>query len=191
MNLCLFFWFLLASFAKANTETYQFHVPKDFPHLGDAYVPTIPYISLWNTTFNTLSLNVSPSNTSVVEVVGLHPNEKYAVKVCWTAADPISINSIRHHIIPHDTEFEGTVVDQTRVVLLVETEAFSYPVLSDDVKIDISIASVKLGIPVDLYSIVIYLALVVLGSVFVLSRIDIHKILDMCREDKLTSDKSS
>lgn len=170
MRACLrLLWFVIScGLVLANTETYQFHVPKDFPEVSDTFVPQMPYIELWNTTFNTLSIPTNPQDILLIELIGLQNNENYHVRVCWSAVDPISVKSVQHLIIPFDTEFGGVSTHHPRIILRIQIDSDSYPRLESAVPIDVNVALVKLGIPVDLYSIVLYLILVIAASVVVI-----------------------
>ncbi|QEU58010.1 Pga1 [Kluyveromyces lactis] len=177
-------FFSLCHLAFGNTETYQFHVPKDFPELSQSYVPKLPYINAQNTTFGTITTHLQPEAKTFVELTGLQKNENYMVKICWTGIDPISLKSIRHQFIPHGTVFEGTLSTQTRAVILIETTADSYPLLQEKVKVDVNLAVIKLGIPVDMYSILFYLACVIICAISFIRAIDPFQLLEVRKQNK-------
>ncbi|CDO96607.1 unnamed protein product [Kluyveromyces dobzhanskii CBS 2104] len=156
----------------ANTETYTFHVPADLPNTSSSYEPSLLYIDLYDTTFKTLTTAVDPVGKNFIELVGLQKNENYMFKVCWTAIDPISVSSIYHFFIPHDTEFEGTFSNQTRTIVVIEADNYSYPELQQKVQMDFSLAIIKIGLPVDMYSIILYLACIMIIAAFIAKTVD-------------------
>lgn len=166
----------------ANTETYTFHVPADFPREEEDYIPPVPFIDLSSTTFSSITVNVSADSVLSLDLFGLKNDESYSVRVCWSAIDPIEIKSIKYQIIPYNTEFNGISAGQPRNVLQIEIGSESYPQLVGMVPIDVNISLLKLGIPVDLYSVVIYLFLIVSCTLVFLKSTFLSQFL--CTGDK-------
>lgn len=163
----------------ANTESAVFKVPgylqADSPSILYNNEPTI---SLEGTNRALKKFDVPPSSNVKIELHGLHSGDTYHAKVCWTAIDPIEISNISYVILGNrrkDTT-EGNVGLRSFITFDVSSKSYP-PIAADTVPINVSIAAVRLGIPVDLYATIIFIALLV-GGMYVFNRqYDIYSLL--------------
>lgn len=174
---------MLAINALANTESFLLDVPKNFPlnkGEGKGHLPL--YISLANTNLakKTIQTKIAQEGyLTYVELKGLQNDETYQVKICWSALDPISIEDMKWFIVPHSTEFERTVSEDARIFIQFSIKNDSYPVmkLGTNVPINVSIINTKLGVPVDLYKILIYITTLMIGVGFLNNKINFYGLL--------------
>lgn len=174
---------LFAVNVLANTESFLLNVPKNFPsnkEEGKVHLPL--YISLANTNLakKTIQTKIAQEGyLNYVELQGLQNDETYQVKICWSALDPVSIEDLKWFIVPHSTEFEGTVSEDARIFVQFSVKNDSYPVMKLDtnVPINVSIINTKLGIPVDLYKILIYITALMIGTAFINNKVNFYGLL--------------
>lgn len=174
---------LFAVNVLANTESFLLNVPKNFPpskEEGKVHSPL--YISLANRNLakKTIQTKIAQEGyLNYVELQGLQNDETYQVKICWSALDPVSIEEMKWFIVPHSTEFEGTVSEDARIFVQFSVKNDSYPVMKLDttVPINVSIINTKLGIPVDLYKILIYITALMIGVGFINNKVNFYGLL--------------
>lgn len=165
----------LATLVWGNTESFFLKVPKDFPvRAADQEDGQFrPAISLKhsNNAKITYETEIGRSKLEFIELQHLQVDETYQIKICWSALDPVSIGEMDWFIVPHSTSFEGTVSEDARIFIQFAVANDSYPPMEPGtvVPINVSVVNCKLGIPVDLYEIIIYIA-IILGSVAFLSK---------------------
>ncbi|EDO15443.1 hypothetical protein Kpol_1027p17 [Vanderwaltozyma polyspora DSM 70294] len=181
MKYLLIFQFLI-NFVIGNTESFLLHVSNEFPSISSRQLDysnvttlssPIDYISLKNVNIakKVINTNISASDPNYIELLHLSKDETYQIKICWSAIHPISIDDMDWFIVPHSTLFQDTISDEARIFITFNTNNDSYPVMNDNqlVPINVSIINVKLGIPVDLYRVLVFI-IVVLISIFILNQ---------------------
>lgn len=176
----LILWALsLASLVLGNTESFLLKVPKDFPvkhndHKDDQF-PTRISLEHSNNAKITLDTEIGGKDLEYIELQHLQIDETYQVKICWSALDPVSIEDIDWFIVSHSTSFMDTVSKDARIFMQFAVKNDSYPVMEPGtvVPVNVSVINCKLGIPVDLYEIIIYIAIVMASVAFLTSRINL------------------
>ncbi|KAH3901351.1 Pga1p SCDLUD_002843 [Saccharomycodes ludwigii] len=152
------------------------------------------YISLFNTNHITKSfkLNIDGNNNlttpsyfrgndkskksiQTFEILGYRPRHKYMIKICWSAIFPVSISDITTKFIDNDNgkmslllEFRVNPSSNNIRFALFSSSAQKDEQEQIHVPVNISIDELFLGIPVTLYSTILYLVAVVLFTSFML-----------------------
>lgn len=169
----------LTSFVMGNTESFLIKVPKDFPvrsgeHNDDQYPRNIS-LENSNNAKKTFETTIGKNELEFIELQHLQVDETYQIKICWSALDPVSIKELDWHIVPHSTEFQDTVSKNARVFIQYAVMNDSYPVLEPGtiIPINVSVVNCKLGIPVDLYKIILYIVVVMVSVAFMTHRINL------------------
>ncbi|SCU87834.1 LAFA_0E09098g1_1 [Lachancea sp. 'fantastica'] len=144
----------------ANTETLVFKVPSDFKSESAAYYDiTNPHLSLVNTNRASKEFEVPIRTEFSIELHGMEAGDTYMTKLCWTAADPVDVQTVRYGPIRKKGSNDLTYA------VVIKLEPFSYPeIKTTTVPIIVSVAAMRLGLPVDLYSTLIYIALVLTAT---------------------------
>ncbi|AET40764.1 Pga1p Ecym_6389 [Eremothecium cymbalariae DBVPG len=162
----------------ANTEAFNLHIPRDFPlhptevsssndgrvgrQLGTHYFPSM---SLYNINHKLQVYPVPLNDTFYIQLTDLKQDETYQIRICWTAMHPVNVEGLGYQIVAHDVNFQGTVADDARIFVHFKVVPQCYPPINaDTIPINVSVVNIKMGIPVDLYSVVFYI-LLVLGAV--------------------------
>ncbi|GAV50805.1 hypothetical protein ZYGR_0Z02280 [Zygosaccharomyces rouxii] len=181
MNLILWLQILFVATVSANTESFLLHVPSDFPLRKNSDVPSSypRYISLHNSNLAKTTFFSGIEGPTYIELKSLQVDETYQIKICWTALDPVSITDIDWIVIPHSTEFQNTKSDEARIFIKFNVVADSWPPLNQLTKIpiNVSVINTKLGIPVDLYKIIIYIGLVMTITFWINGRTNLYELL--------------
>ncbi|CEP61848.1 Pga1p LALA0_S04e02080g [Lachancea lanzarotensis] len=148
----------IASLILANTETLFFKVPSTFRSESSEYDTASPHLSLVNTNRGTKEFDIPIGSTFGLELHGLEPGDTYQAKFCWTAADPVDVRVIGWAL----QRKKGSPSSKDLInVVNVELVPFSYPAIkTSTVPVIVSVAAVRLGLPVDLYSTLLYITLV-------------------------------
>lgn len=165
----------LVAFVSGNTESFLLRVPNNFPTNGnlhgclDSNEALFGHISLQgvNMAKTLLIRNISHVDPVYLELSHLQIDENYQIRICWSAFHPISIDSMGWFIVPHSTNFLNTTSKHARIFMKFEVTSEAYPVpdLNTMIPINVSVINVKLGIPVDLYRVLLYIILVIIGIV--------------------------
>lgn len=173
MKLVLLLQILYVALVGANTESFFLHVPSDFPVGKSPDEASYPrYISLHKSNLARATFSSGIKDPTYVELKDLQVDETYQIKICWTALDPVSITDIDWIVIPHSTEFQNTRSSEARIFIKFNVAADSWPPLNQLTKIpiNVSVINTKLGIPVDLYKIIIYISLVMAATFWINSQ---------------------
>lgn len=172
---------LFAVIVSANTESFLLHVPGDFPlsQNPDKASSYPRYISLHNSNLAKTTFPCGIDGPAYVELKGLQTDETYQIKICWTALDPVSIEEMDWLVIPHSTDFQNTISDEARIFVKFNVVADSWPKLSPltEIPVDVSVINTKLGIPVDLYKIIVYIGLVLTVTFWINRRTNLYELL--------------
>ncbi|QLL32752.1 hypothetical protein HG536_0D02740 [Torulaspora globosa] len=169
----------LASLVWGNTESFFLKVPKDFPirpaDQKDGQFTTVISLEHSNNAKITYEAEIGRRRLEFIELQHLQVDETYQVKICWSALDPISIGEMDWFIVPHSTSFEGTVSEGARIFIQFAVTNDSYPPMEAGtvVPINVSVINCKLGIPVDLYGVIIYIAIIVASVAFLSKKINL------------------
>ncbi|GAV55596.1 hypothetical protein ZYGR_0AV02280 [Zygosaccharomyces rouxii] len=181
MRLILLLQLLYAVIVSANTESFLLHVPSDFPVSKNSDEPSSypRYISLHNSNLAKATFSCGIESPTYVELKNLQVDETYQIKICWTALDPVSVTDMDWIVIPHSTEFQNTKSDEARIFVKFNVLADSWPPLNrlTKIPINVSVINTKLGIPVDLYKIIIYIGLVMAVTFWINSRTNLYEKL--------------
>ncbi|AMD19384.1 HBR483Wp [Eremothecium sinecaudum] len=172
----------LATEALANTESFNLYIPSDFPLRADNKGPGIshgfPSISLHKVNHRLETFNVPLDEMFYVQVDGLRHNENYHIRVCWTAADPLDIKNLGYLIVPHHSEFMGTEAEDARIFLhFLASPASEPPMKAAMIPVNVSVVNTKLGIPVDLYSLLVYIFVIMGGVMIAVRHFDPYRML--------------
>ncbi|CCE64632.1 hypothetical protein TPHA_0I01260 [Tetrapisispora phaffii CBS 4417] len=169
-------WVWCLHIVAGNTETFLVSLPADYPifkYVGDVGAHDYHVLSLNNTNNDKITINPIVSARTVthyIELQSLKKFESYMVKTCWSAVSPISIHNMDTMIVPPLQDFMGTTSEHPRFFIAFDITQDSYPTIDMlESLINVSVTNVKLGIPVDLYSTIIYI-LFTCGFVFALER---------------------
>ncbi|AGO13195.1 AaceriAFR046Cp [[Ashbya] aceris (nom. inval.)] len=168
----------------ANTETFNIYIPGDFPvkamdtQQDDSIDHGLPRMVLHNINYKMQRFDVVPGEAFYVQVDELRQNENYQVRISWTAADGVNVGDMGHVVVPHGAEFRGTVEERARVMVYFQVEAEAYPALAAGrVPVHMAVVNIKMGIPVDLYSIALYVLAVVGTAAYAICRWDPYRAL--------------
>lgn len=180
--------YLLAQFVcvYANTESFVIRIPHDYPLPVSYENNQHPTISLLGTNHKTQTYNVPLDSTYYIEFQDFQANEDYHVRVCWTAINPVSVTNLGHVIVPHSTSFQGSVdYDNSRIFIHFDVLQNSYPSMDVvSVPVNVSVSNLKLGIPVDLYSTIIYIIVTMSAVYFVNKKYNFYRLLKSTRSQK-------
>ncbi|AAS53417.1 AFR046Cp [Eremothecium gossypii ATCC 10895] len=168
----------------ANTETFNIYIPGDFPvstvgaQQDGGIESGLPRMVLHNINYKMQRFDVVPGEMFYVQVDELRQNENYQVRISWTAADGVGVADMGHVVVPHGAAFRGTVDERARVAVHFRVEAEAYPALAAArVPVNVAVVNIKMGIPVDLYSIALYVLAVVGAAAYVVCRWDPYRAL--------------
>lgn len=179
--LLLLLQIIYAVIVNANTESFLLHVPSDFPlNKNTDELSSYPkYISLHNSNLAKATISCGIDGPTYVELKNLQVDETYQIKICWTALDPVSITDMDWLVVPHSTEFENTKSKEARIFIRFNVMADSWPQLNPltKVPINVSVINTKLGIPVDLYKIIIYISFVMAATFWINNRTHLYEKL--------------
>lgn len=166
-------------FVHGNTESFVIHIPKHFPIIHPTVKPQLPSIFLGEKNYITKNFAVPLNTTYYIQLNDFQVNEDYFVKICWPASTPVSISLMDYLIVPHSTSFQNTIdFENPRVFIKFDLFQDSYPdIILDSIPINISVVNMKLGIPVDLYSIIIYILVIMVGVFLINDRFDLYQLL--------------
>ncbi|SCU85461.1 LADA_0D07624g1_1 [Lachancea dasiensis] len=167
---------LAISGVLANTESLVFRVPEGEYSSAELTTDNDPLLVLKNTNRAIGRFEVPIDNTRFeVELKGVVPGDTYQAKFCWTAANPVEINEIGFAVdksssLPQDKTLKS--------VVYLQVSGNSYPELrSPTVPINVSVAAVRFGIPVDMYATIIYIALLMTLVYLLNSHYDLYTML--------------
>ncbi|SCU95933.1 LANO_0E11914g1_1 [Lachancea nothofagi CBS 11611] len=167
------------SHVVANTESIMFQVPDGFSEDKEAWRKSgLPILSLTGSNRAIDKFDVPVDSRYEVEIQGIHAGDTYQAKICWTAANPINIHTMGYMVQKSSVSSREK---DLRLIVHFEVSANSYPALKySTVPINVSVAAVRMGIPVDLYATILYIALLMVAVYFVNSRYDLYTRLKTC-----------
>lgn len=180
---CLACLMVILAFLKiilANTQTFNVYIPNDFPLTTGKVQDSdnFPAIALGNSNHKIQSFQINLNETFYIQLHDLNRNENYQLKLCWTSAYPVKIESMGYKIVPHHSRFLGTESSYARIFMYVKVLPDAYPDVDfKAVPVNISLTNIKMYIPVDLYSTLIYTAIVLGGTFMFLQRFNPYRLL--------------
>ncbi|QLQ79627.1 hypothetical protein HG537_0C02740 [Torulaspora globosa] len=176
-KLVILLW--LATFVWGNTESFFLRVPKEFPVRSidqkDSQFSSKISLKHSNNAKITYETEIGLHRLEFIELQHLQVDETYQIKICWSALDPVSIGEMDWFIVPHSTSFEGTISEDARIFIQFAVTNNSYPLMEAGtvVPINVSVINCKLGIPVDLYEVIVYIAIIMASVGFVSKKINL------------------
>ncbi|SCU80164.1 LAMI_0B01046g1_1 [Lachancea mirantina] len=180
-----YLWLLASlALALANTETLIISLPADFPPSSGQLKVTHPTIDLGNDNHRTQKFEVPVDERYAIELQNLKIGQSYMIKFCWTALNPVSIENANYKVVPHNTPFDGTIDgENARVFVELETKGFSYPAYTaKSIPLNVSVVNLKMNIPVDLYSTILYILITMIAVLLFNRRVPIYdrlRVLDL------------